>query len=122
MNVRNGRKADIAPERNKRQLEPVEASDGHQEQARRAADRAHRLMSQPATLDSYSWGLVAALLVEADEAFSRAQELNPSITLPLLDAVLEELRDITSDFTKPDFIKATRAARRQRPSLFTSRR
>jgi hypothetical protein len=66
--------------------------------------------------------LVAALLVEADESLRRAQELDHSVTLPLLDAVLEELGDITSDFTRPDFIKATRAARRQSPSLFTSRR
>jgi hypothetical protein len=64
-------------------------------------------------LESYDWGLVATLIVEADEALGRAQEHDPSITLPLLEIVLEELRDATSNFTSSAFIKATKPERRQ---------
>lgn len=100
----------------------VDATDSHQEQARRAAERAQRLLTQPATLDSYDWGLVATLIVEADEALGHAQVYDPSITLPLLETVLEELRDVTSNFTNAAFIRATKPERRQKPSLFAPRR
>jgi hypothetical protein len=100
----------------------VGATESHQEQARRAAERAQRLLAQPVTLDTYDWGLVATLILEADEALGRAQDHDPSITLPLLETVLEELRDVTSDFTSPAFVKATKPERRQKPRLFAPRR
>jgi hypothetical protein len=100
----------------------VDDSDMDREQAYRAAERAQRLLAQPATLDSYDWGLVATLIVEADDALRRAQEHDPSIKLPLLDTVVEELRDATSNFASAAFLSATRAERRQKPNLFTPRR
>ncbi|QAY75405.1 hypothetical protein [Sphingosinicella sp. BN140058] len=72
--------------------------------ASEAAQRAHDLLAQRATLDSYDWLLVATLLVEADEALERAKQSNPAVELPLLDEVVEELRDATENFTKPDIV------------------
>src|SRR5687768_2134912 len=100
----------------------VNAVKEHQEQARRAAKRAQEMLAQPATLDSYEWGLVASLIVKADEALRRAQEHDPSIKLPLLETVLEGLRDVTSNFTNPAFIRATKPSRRQKPNLFAASR
>jgi hypothetical protein len=100
----------------------VDGTETHQEQALRAAEWAQRLLAQPATLDWDDWGLVAALLVDSDEALERAREHDASVRLPLLPIVIEELRDVTSNFTKPAFLAATKSARRQRPSLFAPRR
>ncbi len=122
MGVRNGSEADIASGYGKRHLHFVDTTEGHQEQARRAAERAQRMLTQPATLDSYDWGLVATLVVEADRALARAQEHDRLITLPLLELVLEELRDVTSNFTNSAFLKATKPERRQKRSLFAPRR
>lgn len=96
----------------------MDSGDEHQKQAYGAAERAQRLLAQPATLDVYDWSLVASLIVEADDALKRAQELDVSITLPLLDTVVEELRDVTSNFTSAAFLSATKPERRQKPSLF----
>jgi len=94
----------------------------HLEKANLAAERAQHLLAQPATLDSYDWGLVATLIVEADDALKRAQADDPTIQLPLLDTVIEELRDATSNFTSATFLAATKPERRQQPSLFMPRR
>lgn len=100
----------------------VDNRDAHQEQAHRAAERARRLLAQPASLDVYDWSLMASLIVEADDALKRAQEHDASTTLPFLDAVVEELRDVTSNFTSPAFLRATKPERRQKPALFAPRR
>ena len=70
--------------------------------------------------DSEGWGLVAALLVEADLAIAEARQDDETLQLPLLDEMIALLRDMTQDFTDRDFLRATRAARRQRPALFKS--
>ena len=80
------------------------------------------MLAQPANLDSYDCLLVATLLVEADAELKAAQEDDPSVALPLLAEVVEELRDATSNFTKPEFCRATKPARRQNPRLFARRR
>ena len=113
-----GGKRTLPPDEIDGTLAFVEASDGHQRQAQRAAERAHGLLAQPATLDPYDWGLIATLIVEADEALRRAQQHDPSITLPLLETVLEELRDVTCNFTSPAFVNAAKLSRRQKPRLF----
>jgi hypothetical protein len=112
----------LPPDEGNGTLASMDNGECHQDQARRAAERAQRLLAQPATLDCYDWGLAATLIVEADDALKRAQEQDPAITLPLLDKVVEELRDVTSNFTKPAFLRATKPERRQRPNLFTPRR
>jgi len=75
-------------------------------------------MAQPASLDSYDWLLVATLVVQADKAFETAKQSNPAVELPVLDAIVEELRGATDNFTDPDSVRATKPARRQRPALF----
>ena len=102
----------------------MNVNDGrhHLELASRAAERAQQLLAQPATMDAYDWALVATLLVEADDELRCAQEQDASVQLPLFQRALDELREATSDFTKADFLRASRAARRQRPSLFTTGR
>jgi hypothetical protein len=92
---------------------PVNIPDPDQQQAYSAAERAHGLLAQPAILDAYDWSLVASLIVEADDALKRAQEHDATATLPLLDAVLKELRHVTSNFTKPEFVRATKLERRR---------
>jgi hypothetical protein len=94
----------------------------HLERANLAAERAHRMLELPATLDSYAWGLIASLIVEAANEIERAQADDPTIRLPLLDTVVEELRDVTAKFTSAAFLAATKPARRQQPGLFTPRR
>jgi hypothetical protein len=94
----------------------------HFEKAKRAAQRAQHLLAQPARLDAYDWGLVAALVVEADRELQLALEHDASIQLPLLQTVLDELREATSDCTNPAFVRASKAARRQKPDLFAVRR
>ena len=76
-------------------------------------------MAQPATLDACDWMLVATLLVEAERALERAKQSDPAVHLRLLDEVVEELRDAIENFTNSDFVRATKAARRDRPSLFS---
>ena len=64
------------------------------------------------------WDSVASDLVEADLALESAKKLNPRLELPLLEEVVEELREVTANFTRPAFIRATKPPRRQRPHLF----
>jgi hypothetical protein len=80
------------------------------------------LLAQPATLDAYDWGLVVSLIVEADDALMRARAYESSITLPLLETILDELRDVTSNFTNAAFLEASKSARRQKTGLFAVRR
>jgi hypothetical protein len=94
----------------------------HLEQASCAAQRAQQLLAQPANMDAYDWGLITALLVEAYDELQRAQEQGSMVQLPLFEIVMEELRDATSDFTKQDFVSASKAARRQKPDLFSPSR
>ena len=91
-------------------------------EARRCAARAQWLLLQPATLDPFDWLALACSIVDADKFLQQAQELDPSIRLPLLEAVLEELRDVTANFTRPDFLSATGGIRRDHPKLFKPRR
>jgi len=83
-----------------------------------AAERAHLLLVQPATLDSYDWLLVATLVVEAHGALKNAQDADPAVCLPILDTVVEEFREATANFSDADFLRATKSARRHNPSLF----
>jgi hypothetical protein len=83
-----------------------------------ATKRAHQLLAQPARLDAYDWALVAVLIVEADDEVRRAQGQDAAFQLPLLRTVLDELCEATSNFTNQNFLRASKAARRQKPNLF----
>lgn len=100
----------------------MDEAESHRKQAALAAERAHWLLAQPATLDSYEWLAVATLVVEADGALKKAQDTDPTVCLPILDNVVEEMREATSNFSDAGFLRATRSARRHNPSLFAPRR
>lgn len=90
-------------------------------EAQRCAEWAHDLMMSPAGFDSYDWGVVTSRIVGAAEALRSARKLDPTVALPLLDEAIEELRDISANFTRPEFLDSTRASRRQSPELFVPR-
>jgi hypothetical protein len=117
-----GGKPTLRPGAGNGTLDPMTDANEHLAQASHASERARGLLAQPATLDGYDWLLVATLIVEADDALRIARESEPSAQLPLLDEVVEELREATSNFTKAEFVSAAKAPRRQKPSLFTPRR
>jgi len=96
----------------------MNGAESHRKRTDLAAERAHLLLVQPATLDSYDWLLVATLVVEAHGALKNAQDADPAVCLPILDTVIEELREATANFADADFLRATRSARRHKPSLF----
>jgi hypothetical protein len=100
----------------------MDEADRYRGQAALAAERAHWLLAQPATLASHEWLLIATLVVEADGALKNAQGSDPTVRLPILDTVVEELREATSNFSDAGFLRATKPARRHNPSLFTPRR
>jgi hypothetical protein len=117
-----GGKRTLRPGAGNGTLDPMTDANEHLAQASHALERAKGLLAQPATLDGYEWLLVATLIVEADDALMVAQKSDPSARLPLLDEVVEELREATSNFTKAEFASAAKAPRRQKPNLFTPRR
>jgi hypothetical protein len=96
----------------------MDEAESHRKRAALAAERAHLLLVQPATLDSYDWLLVATLVIEAYGALKNARDADPVVRLPILDTVIEELREATANFSDADFLRATRSARRHNPSLF----
>ena len=77
-----------------------------------------QLLARFTTLDDYDWCLVATLIVEADDFRMVAQQGDPNYALPPSDEVVEETARRTSNFTKPEFIRAAKSPRRQRPALF----
>ena len=94
----------------------------HLEQARDDAESAEALIMRPANFRTEEWLLAVTDIVSADEHLRRAREIDPTASLPLLDQVLEDLRDLTDNFTKPEFFAATKAGRRGNPKLFEPRR
>jgi hypothetical protein len=84
------------------------------EEASEPLRRVRQLLAQPAALDSYNWLLIATLLSEADESLRRS-EVSQN---PALNDVLDELRDLTRNFTLPAFDQAARPVRRRYPHLF----
>ncbi len=90
--------------------------------ARDCAEQAESLLMQPASFDSYDWSLLVGEIVEADRLLRSAREADPAASLPLLDTVLEDLRDVTANFTRPEFLAATKADRRGNPKLFEPKR
>ena len=80
-------------------------------------DQALNILAFPASLDGYEWGLLASLAVEAEAALREVGSAADGLR-PKFDQVVEELRDVTADFTNLEFLRASRAARRDNPELF----
>jgi len=72
-------------------------------------------------LDPDEWLLIATLVGEADLVIEEERRSNPALEVPMLDEVVSDFKEITSDFTDPAFLNATGAARRRNLSLFTGR-
>ena len=68
------------------------------------------------------WLLMAGLAVGADQALAEASQSDPSVSRSRFDAVMEEFRELTRNFTDADFLESTRAARRENQTLFQPRR
>ncbi len=68
--------------------------------------------------DSETWLYLASIVGEAGLAVQEERRRNPSFELPLLEAVVAELREATSNFTDLEFLRSTRPARRRNPRLF----
>ena len=70
--------------------------------------------------DTYGWSLIASNLVSAHQLLCSDSPSELGCQRQLLNAVLIELKDATRNFTDAEFLKSTRAARRQAPGLFKS--
>lgn len=89
------------------------------EKAERDLERARHILSHSVqNLQPEDWMLVATLVGEADLVFQATRRHNPHLEWPLLEAAVDELREATSGFTNPKFLRSTRAARRRNPKLF----
>jgi hypothetical protein len=67
------------------------------------------------------WTFLATLIGEAGLVLRDEPQVHHSSAAALLDRAVDELRSITKGFTDPTFLKATGAARRRNPALFSSR-
>ena len=81
----------------------------------------HILVSGRPADGAEEWLLLATLIGEADLEFQNARRANPTLTFPLLEAVVAEFYEVTDGFTDPAFLRSTRAARRRNPTLFSPR-
>ena len=81
-------------------------------------DQARHILRVEGRPDSYGWSLIASNLVSAHQLLGSDLTSEIAGQRQLLDAVLMELKDATRNFTDAEFLKSTRAARRQAPSLF----
>ena len=73
---------------------------------------AHNMLAAPRNYQGEEWSLLAGLIGKAAGAIREAQAVDRSVHLPLFDTVMEEFRDATANFTKVEFLRSTRAARR----------
>ena len=81
---------------------------------------AHHLMSGWDTHDSETWLLIATIIASADQDLRTLQRTDPMLDAPLLGEVLALLRQATTPpKNKQEFLKHTKAARRDNPGIFT---
>ncbi len=114
-NVRNGSKADIARLRRLRHPHGVEL-----EEAEGALRQAQCILAVPYNYQPEEWMLLATLVGEADLAIRQDALASPSLKM-LLEEVVADFRDVTSNFTDPAFLRGSRAARRRNKELFSNR-
>lgn len=81
--------------------------------------QAQRILSSGRPSDgAEEWLLVATIIGESDLALREARRNNPTLILPLLDAVIAELYEMTAGFTDQEFLRLTGPARRRNRKLF----
>ena len=91
------------------------------DEAERALKQAQTILGHPHRYEAEEWMLLATLVGEADLAIRRNPSAAPQLKA-LLDVVVEDLRDVTKNFTLPAFLDGSRAARRHNKNLFSARR
>ena len=90
------------------------------EEAERALRQAQGILAHPGGYEPVEWMLLATLVGEADLAIR--QDALASLALKvLLEEVVGDFREVTSDFANPDFLRGSRAARRRNKELFSGR-
>ena len=90
------------------------------EEAESALRQSQRILAHPTGYQPEEWMLLATLVGEADRAI-RQDPLASSSLKGLLEKVISDFREATSDFTDPAFLRASRAARRRNKDLFSGR-
>jgi hypothetical protein len=90
------------------------------EEAERALRQAQRILAVPHSYQPEEWMLLATLVGEADLAIRHDPLTSPSLK-ELLDQVIADFREVTSDFTGRAFLSGSRAARRRNKDLFSGR-
>ena len=82
-------------------------------QVRRSLDQAKRLLDGAGRYDAAEWMLLATLVGDADLIVRGDPQIDPDLRA-VMDRVVLDLREVTSNFTSPEFLLATAAARRRR--------
>ena len=88
---------------------------------RRDLETAIHLLAGCDRLVPEQWLLVATLIAEADLSLRARHPVDQSL-MPFLERAIDDLREVTRDFTDREFVRSTRAARRRNPTLFLQRR
>ena len=91
-----------------------------QDEAERALQQAKRILAHPHGYQPEEWLLLATLVGEADLAIRQDPRASEHLKV-LLAQVVDDLREVTHDFTDPAFLRGSRAARRRNQDLFSSR-
>ena len=91
------------------------------EQAERSLRQAQNVLLHPSGgYNADEWMLLATLVGEADLVIRHGPQASERLKA-LLDEVVANFREVTSDFTDPAFLRGSRAARRRNRELFCSR-
>ena len=90
------------------------------EEAERDLIQAQRILAHPHRYQPEKWMLLATLVGEADLTIRQEALASPHLKA-LLEEVVADFREVTNDFTNPDFLRGSRAARRRNKELFSGR-
>lgn len=82
------------------------------ERAEQCLRQARDMLAVPVRYQPEEWSRLAGLVGEADRAIREAREGDASAQLTLFDEVMAEFRDATANFANADFLRSSRAARR----------
>jgi hypothetical protein len=88
-------------------------------EVRCSLDQAKRILDGTGRYVAEEWMLLATLVGDADLVLRGDRQAEPEL-LRALDEVVKDLKEVTSNFTSPDFLKASASARRRNPELFRS--
>lgn len=87
-------------------------------EAERSLRQAQGILEGSCSYEPEEWMLLATLIGEADLTL-RHDQSSPELGL-LLSEVVADFREVTRGFTHPEFIRATKSARRRNPQLFAA--